>query len=162
MLRVLLEGLISGINYLTESKRDVVLNVRPHVQLDSYSCGAHSLASVLSYYGYETDEEEVAEAVNLTTDGCDENDIRRAIRAYGLRHRTMRRMSLRDIQRCIDKDQPIIVAPKDAHWSVVHGYGEKSIYVMDPAPTRALLRSSRRSLPQFLGSWNRWGIAVYE
>lgn len=162
MLKGLLEGLLAGFNYLTESSADVVLNVRPRVQLDHYSCGAQSLASILDYYDYEVDEDEVAEAIRLTRNGVDEHDIRAGIRAYGLRHRSMRRMKFADIQRCIDKEQPILVAPQDSHWSVIYGYGDDSIYVMDPSLGRAFYYAGRRELSAFLQTWNRWGIAVYE
>jgi ABC-type bacteriocin/lantibiotic exporter with double-glycine peptidase domain len=162
MVKGFLQGLLRRLYSFAESSDDVVLNIKPFVQLDDYSCGVQSLSSVLEYFGNDVDEDEVAEAAGLSRDGVDEWGIRSAIRQYGLRHRTMRRMKLADIQRCIDKDQPIIVAPQDTHWSVIYGYGEDSIYVMDPSLKKAFYFAGRRELGRFLDNWNRWGIAVYE
>lgn len=161
MLKRALEAVAHGVGRLRQSSDHMVLDVRPRLQVDGFSCGLQSLAAILDYHGFDVDLDELADDVGLTEDGCDENDMRKAIRAYGLKHRSMHRMSLRRLQTCIDDDEPVLVALNGGgHWSVAHGYGADCIYVMDPLPGRALVGGGRRSLDAFLESWDGWGIAV--
>jgi len=162
MLKAILETVARGLGGLHAGQDDVRLDIRPRLQLDDYSCGLQSLASILDYYDYAVDLDELADDIGLTEDGCDEDQIRRAIRAYGLKHRSMSRMSLAKIQQCIDDGEPILVAPNNGHWSVLYGYGEDSVYIMDPRVKQTFGRAGKNNLEQFLGSWNKWGIAVYE
>ena len=80
MLKKSVEAVAKVRAYLAESGHDTVLNVHPRHQLDGYSCGLQSLASVLDYYDFDVDLDELVDDIGLTEDGCDENQIRRAIR----------------------------------------------------------------------------------
>ena len=71
-------------------------------------------------------------------------------------------MTLARLQKCIDDEHPVLVAPRDSHWSVVYGYGNSVVYQMDPLPRRALLRAGKYDTTRFLDNWNRWGIEVFE
>jgi len=163
MLKALLEAASRGLNYISESSSDTVLNIHPRLQLDGYSCGLQSLASILDYYDYEVDLDELADDIGLTRDGCDEDQIRKAIRAYGLRYRTMNRAGMARLQGCIDRDHPVMVPiNNNGHWAVFYGYGPSSVYLMDPKPQRAFTGAGQRSREAFRKIWNGWGLEIYE
>ncbi|MCX5742999.1 MAG: cysteine peptidase family C39 domain-containing protein [Proteobacteria bacterium] len=69
MLKRALEGLAHGLGYLRQSSDDIVLDLRPRLQLDGHSCGLQSLAAILDYYDFEIDLEELADDLGLTDDG---------------------------------------------------------------------------------------------
>lgn len=162
MLKRTIEGVAQGIAYLRKSSDDVVLDLKPRLQLDGHSCGMQSLAAILDYYDFEIDYDDLEETIGLNEDGCDEDQLRKAIRAWGLKHRSIRRMTLSLVQECINNEHPLLVAPRGTHWSVIYGYGDGVIYLMDPLPGRALRRAGKYDAETFLGSWNRWGIEVFE
>ena len=66
MLKRAAEAFASSVAYLRESSDDIVLNLKPRLQLDGYSCGMQSLASVLDYYGREIDYADLAVTIGLT------------------------------------------------------------------------------------------------
>ncbi len=149
--------------FIAESSDDTVLGVRPHLQIDGYSCGLQSLASILDYYKFDVDLNELASDIGLTDDGCDEDQIRKAIRAYDLRHRTLRNVSIGKIQECIDRGHPVLVPiNNDGHWAVVYGYGDEKVYLMDPKPSKAFSDAGRITLEEFLSVWDGYGIEVME
>jgi len=162
MFKRIIEAAAGAVSWLTQASGDVVLDLSPRLQLDDYSCGVQSLAAILDYFDYEVDLDEVSAEVGLTRRGCDEYQLRRAIKAYGLRHRTMKNLTFAGIQRCIDDGAPILAAPNDTHWIVIRGYGADTIYVMDPTPSRAFAFGGAHNAEAFLSKWNRWGMAVGE
>lgn len=161
MLKSVIDGIARGIGYLAESRSDVVLNLHPRVQLDGYSCGLQCLASVLEYYDHDTDELEID--LGLTEEGADEDQLRTVIRSRGLRYRTHHKMSLERLQKCIDKDHPVILpVDDDRHWVVFYGYGRRGVYLMDPSIARAFSFAGQYTYQRFLRRWNGYGIEVYE
>lgn len=162
MLKRTIEAAARVYGRLRASGKDVVLPLRPRVQLDGYSCGMQSLAAILDYYGFEIDYDDLEATIGLTMVGSDENQLRAAIRAYGMKHRTWGRMSLNRLRTCIDRAHPVLVSVNAGrHWSVVYGYGDDSIYLMNPSLS-ALRHGGKRTEQAFAGYWDRWGIEAFE
>lgn len=162
MLKRTIEVAFEAHGYFRESSSDTVLNMKPRIQLDGYSCGMQSLAAVLDYYDFEIDYDDLAATIGLTKDGCDEIQLRRAIRAYDMKHRTWSRMSLKRLRTCIDNEHPVLVSVnKERHWSVVYGYGDGVIYLMNPSLS-AFKHGGKRTEEEFLDYWDtRWGMEVF-
>lgn len=162
MLKRTIEAAAGVYGRMRASDDDVVLSLRPRVQLDGYSCGMQSLAAILDYYGFEIDYLDLEATIGLTTAGSDEHQLRAAIRAYGMKHRTWGRMSLNRLRSCIDKKHPVLVSVNDdRHWSVVYGYGDDAIYLMNPSLS-ALRHGGKRTEQAFAEYWDRWGVEVFK
>ena len=64
------------------------------------------------------------------------------------------------LRACIDDDHPVMVpVDNDHHWSVVYGYGDDAIYLMDPS-LKSFAYGGKRTTEDFLDRWDRWGIEI--
>ncbi len=109
-------------------------------------CGPASLKMVLSYYGVEKTEKEVAELCQATAAlGTDATSLQRAAERLGFAAEVKNLSTFEDIQQWLDKKVPVIVnwftrgrpdddtsAMADGHYSVVVGLDAHSIYLQDP------------------------------
>ena len=123
------------------------LKVKPFQEtLNAGMCGPASLKILLSYYGIERDEKELADLCGTKKDlGTDDQGIKRAAESLGFKVKIKNNSSFKDIERWLDKDVPIIVNwftrgradytdadVPDGHYSVVCGIDDQSIYLQDP------------------------------
>ena len=109
-------------------------------------CGPASLKMVLSYYGVEKTEKELAELCGTDSDlGTSAEDLKRAAEQLGFTVEVKNDSTFDDIQRWLDKKVPVIVnwftrgridyndsEVPDGHLSVVVGLDDKNIYLQDP------------------------------
>lgn len=161
MLRGIVGDVLNALGRMTGDPDDIVLDVEMNLQFDKYSCGLQSLAAVMGYYDMVDTRAELEDALGLTRDGCDQDQMRGALRCYGLRHRTMRRGSIKTLTKAIKRHHPVVVAlDDDSHWGVVYGCGEGSIYLMDPSLGKALRFIGRSDADDFLDRWDGYGIEV--
>lgn len=162
VLKKAIEAASGVIGKLRRKEDDVVLDLKPRVQIDGHSCGMQSLAAILDYYGFSIDYDELEETIGLTEEGSDEDQLRSAIRAYGMKHKTWHRTSLDRLRACIDDEHPVLVpVNQDRHWCVVYGYGDGVVYLMNPSIS-AVKHGGKRSEKAFLNYWDsRWGIEVF-
>lgn len=124
-----------------------MLDVRPFQEtLYKGYCGPASLKIILSYYGTEKSEEELAKMTGADTKGeVDDVDIVRVAEALGFCAEVRNNASLDDIEGFLKKDVPVIVDwftrgrseypvsdVADGHYSVVIGLDESAVYVQDP------------------------------
>ena len=114
--------------------------------LNAGMCGPASLKILLSYYGLEKSEKELAKLCGANKDlGTDDHSIKRAAEKLGFKVEIKNNSNFKDIERWMDKGIPVIVDwftrgrmnytdadVPDGHYSVVCGIDNKNIYLQDP------------------------------
>lgn len=124
------------------------LNIEPFQEtLNSGYCGPASLKIILSYYGIDLDEEELAKRTNTTKElGTTAEDIKKVAEQLGFEVDIKNNSTLLDIEYWLQKNVPVIVDwftvgrtdyPEDiisasGHYSVVCGIDDTHIYLQDP------------------------------
>ena len=129
-----------------------ILDLEPFQEtLNAGMCGPASLKILLSYYGIEKSEEELANLCGTKKDlGTDDQGIKRAAESLGFKVEIKNNSDFSDIEKWLDKDAPVIVNwftcwnvgnkdfcslqsdVPDGHYSVVCGIDDQSIYLQDP------------------------------
>lgn len=124
-----------------------MLKVKPFQEtLNAGMCGPASLKIVLSYYGVDKSEKELAKLCGTDEDlGTDDKAIEKAAKSLGFKVKIKNNSSFKDIEKWLDKDVPVIVNwftrgrtdytdtdVCDGHYSVVCGIDNKNIYLQDP------------------------------
>lgn len=124
-----------------------MLKIKPFQEtLGADMCGPGSLKILLSYYGIEKNEKELAVMCGAKKD-IDANDqgLKRAAEKLGFEVKIQNNSSFEDIEKWLEKGVPVIVdwftrgrtdytdaKVPDGHYSVVVGLDEKYIYLQDP------------------------------
>ena len=112
-----------------------MLKVKP-VRQQMGLCGPASLKMVLSYYGTEVTESELAEATNCTPEkGVEIDDMRKGVEKYGYRGEVKDFAEFDDIKSSLEEGIPVIVAwfsEDDGHYSVVVDIDSENIRLIDP------------------------------
>lgn len=124
-----------------------MLNVKPFQEtLNASMCGPASLKIVLSYYGIEKNEEELAWLCEKDDElGTNDEGIKKAAEQCGFTVEIKSNSSFDDIENWLQKDVPVIVNwftrgrtdytdsdVADGHYSVVCGLDDEHIYLQDP------------------------------
>lgn len=124
-----------------------MLKVKPFQEtLNASMCGPASLKIVLSYYGIDKGEKELAKLCETDKDlGADDKAIEKAAKSLGFKVKIKNNSSFKDIEKWLDRDVPVIVNwftrgridytdadVSDGHYSVVCGIEDKNIYLQDP------------------------------
>lgn len=124
-----------------------LLEVSPFQEtLNSGMCGPASLKIILSYYGIEKSEKELAGLCETKKNlGTNDRGIKNAAESLGFKVKIKNKSNFKDIENWLDKEIPLIVnwftrgrrdysdeAVPDGHYSVVIGLDSKHIYLQDP------------------------------
>lgn len=124
-----------------------LLEIKPFQEtLHGSYCGPACLKMVLSYFGVEKTEAEVAKECGRDPSlGTDDISIKKAAERYGFKVEIQNEASFEDIQSWLDKKVPVIVdwftrgrsdyddsEVPDGHYSVVVGLDDENIYLQDP------------------------------
>jgi len=124
-----------------------ILNVKPFQETLYYSyCGPAALKILLSYYGIDKSEKELAKMAGWNKVlGIDEDGIKKAAEKFGFKVKIKNNSSFKDIGKWLKKGIPVIVdwftrgrndypesETADGHYSVVMGLDDKFIYLQDP------------------------------
>jgi len=127
--------------------KKIMLKVKPfQQQLNRSYCGPASLKILLSYYGIEKTEKELAKLTGWSRElGVGKKGIKSAAEQLGFKVKVKRNSNLKDIEKCLQKSVPVIVdwftrGGEDydnsniavGHYSVVMGLDDKYIYLQDP------------------------------
>lgn len=114
--------------------------------LNASMCGPASLKIVLSYYGVEKTEEELAVLCEKDDDlGTDDQSLKKAAEQLGFKVEIHNESTFEDIEEWLDRKVPVIVNwftrgrtdytdsdVSDGHYSVVMGLDDEYIYLQDP------------------------------
>jgi len=109
-------------------------------------CGPASLKILLSYYGIDKTEKELAEMAGWNKElGTDDKGIKAAAEQLGFKVEIKNNSSFEDIEKWLKKGIPVIVDwftrgrtdytdadVADGHYSVVAGLDDEFIYLQDP------------------------------
>ncbi len=124
-----------------------MLEVKPFQEtLNASMCGPASLKILLSYYGVEKTENELAEICHTSEDlGTDDQSLKQAAESLGFNVQIKNNSDFDDIEKWLAKDVPVIVNwftrgrtdytdsdVADGHYSVVVGLDDEYIYLQDP------------------------------
>ena len=137
----------------------VVLKGFPRsLQLDSFSCGAQSVFSILKYFGKAKSCRNTQKELHTTQDGTDLDNIRKLFKKRGLITKRINMPTIAKIKKAINNGWPLLISLyDDAHYSVIYGYGRNSIYMADPMALKSLCRIP---LKEFREDWDRWAMIV--
>ncbi|MEK9152797.1 MAG: cysteine peptidase family C39 domain-containing protein [Patescibacteria group bacterium] len=107
-----------------------------HVRQTPGLCGPASLRSLLSHFGKNFSEGELAKLCRATSeDGTDHDDMAGGVRALGFEPVVKSEASFEDLRSFVDLDVPVIVGWWSAdgdHFSVVYDIEGDTIWMMDP------------------------------
>ena len=127
--------------------KNKLLNIKPFQEKLNYSyCGPATLKILLSYYGIDKTEKQLAKMAGWDKDlGIDDKGIKRAAEALDFKVKIKNNSSFKDIEKWLEKDIPVIVnwftrgrndysdsETADGHYSVVMGLDDEFIYLQDP------------------------------
>ncbi len=126
---------------------NIILKVKPFQEkLYHGYCGPATLKILLSYYGIDKTERELAKMAGWNKDlGIDDEGIKATAVALGFRVKIKNNSSFKDIEIWLEKGVPVIVdwftrgrgdypdsETADGHYSVVMGLDDRFIYLQDP------------------------------
>ena len=138
-----------------------ILDVPKIKQLRGEYCAVASLNMVLSYYGYEIAQKELANFFHdpecIKDEGVFYKDVAFAAGSLGFKAEEYYNFTLENIINCIDNGTPIIArgkshtSPRCRHFRVIKGYetNPSYVYVNDPYYTRR----NRFSYDTFRSLW---------
>lgn len=124
-----------------------ILKIKPFQETLFHSyCGPATLKILLSYYGINKTEKELAKMAGWDKDlGIDDKGIKQAVEMLGFKVKIKNNSSFKDIESWLNKSIPVIVnwftrgradypdsETADGHYSVVAGLNDKFIYLQDP------------------------------
>ncbi|MBI3485953.1 C39 family peptidase [Candidatus Daviesbacteria bacterium] len=166
----------------------IMLNVKPFQEtLFQSLCGPAALKIVLSYFGVEKSEGELAKLCGTTkTLGTDDKSLKKVAESLGFNVEIKNLSTFEDIQSWLNKKVPVIVdwftrgrtdyddsIVAVGHYSVVCGLDNEYIYLQDPeiGKIRKLKREDFLAVwfdftQEFIKSWDemiiRQIIAIYK
>ncbi len=133
------------------------------IQLDGYSCGAKSTYTILRYYRISCTTKSVERTLKTTYNGTSVKNILRVLRQKGLSCKEVDKAKLSQIREAIDNGSPVLISVFDGwHYSVVYGYSDSHIFVMNPSLDVTDMGSVWNAVPRrrFADIWDHWGIIV--
>jgi len=139
----------------------VLPNFPRSIQLDGYTCGAKSTYMVLRYFGKRCTPSFVEAELGTTYAGTPRAAIKRVLRTHGLRIHVNTNMSLRDLKSAINAGCPVIVRLYEGwHYSVIYGYSDRHIFVMNPSLGEMGSVCCAVGLDEWHQIFDRWGVVV--
>ncbi len=139
----------------------VLPNFPRSIQLDGYTCGAKSTYMVLRYFGKRCTPASVEAELGTTYAGTPRTTIKRVLRKHGFRIRVNTDMSLRDLKAAVAAGCPVIVRLYDGwHYSVVYGYSDKHVFVMNPSLGEMGSVGCAIRFAEWRSMFDRWGLVV--
>jgi len=122
--------------YRRTPKHAIKIDLPNVAQRTDYTCGASVLQAICAYFGVGPDDEaDYERLMAMPKTGADPIHITTAATALGLAVHEFRPMTIRQLERCLDKRRPVILmlqAWDEGHYVVAVGYDADVIYVEDP------------------------------
>lgn len=113
-----------------------MIKLKPFKQSRGY-CGPASLKMILSFYGINKSEKELAKLTKASRDkGCSEIDIVKIAKKFGFKAHIKKNSSIIELKELTMKGIPVVVdwfSPlENGHYSVVVGFERDKIIIADP------------------------------
>lgn len=129
------------------------------IQLDTYSCGVHSVAMIVHHFGDKTPFATLKRELRCTPDkGTSVKAMIDAFRTRELGVAHLSNMRFSELRSWLDKGRLVLVHLDGDHFGVVHGYDAEWVYLADPSLLRLL--GTKMSHKAFRKRWTNWGLAV--
>lgn len=137
----------------------------PHrLQGFDYDCGPTAVMTILHYFGYKVNEQQVIEALNTTQEGTSAEEIEEGLRKFGMEFKNVH--SIEEIDKYLEMGYPVLVCsqidPREWHYSVLVSRRGEDYITSDP------LEIGLASIPVsvFDQIWleedgSKWGVAVF-
>jgi hypothetical protein len=119
-------------------RREVMLNITPYVQTNSYACAAIAGWTVIKAFFPEEGrlrfKDFYAKVKPHALSGTTEARLVRALAAFGMQPRARVRLTIKQMETQIRKGRPVIVGVNNpgsecGHYCVVYGFSKKDILV---------------------------------
>jgi ABC-type bacteriocin/lantibiotic exporter with double-glycine peptidase domain len=146
-----------------QGDKSVVLPNFPRtIQLSGWTCGARCVYSILRSKGRRCTVESVERELRTDWEGTDVTDVRKVFLKHRLKFIEKKHCRLPDVRKAIDDGNPVLISVNQgSHYSVVFGYSNAHIYVMNPAvfggSGSIFCRVPRKDFADF---WDHWCIIV--
>lgn len=129
------------------------------IQLDSYSCGVHSVAMILHHLGDRTPFRKLRKELACSPEnGTTVNAMLRAFRTRGFSVRRECQMSIRSLKKELEQKNLVLAHVDGNHFVVVHDFTKEHIFVADPSLVRLL--GPKQTQGAFRKRWASWGLIV--
>jgi predicted double-glycine peptidase len=136
-------------------------------QTFDFDCGAKALQTVMAYYGVETREDELMEALGTGEEGTPVSRMIEVAQQHGFHVEAGEHWKLRDVKRFVDHGDPVIVLLQawadrymslkkwrkdydDGHYAILIGHARGVLLFEDPASFRRTWLRER----EFLARWH--------
>lgn len=133
-------------DYVRIPKKAIMIDLPNATQVTDYTCGASALLAICSYFGVGPEDEwDFEQEMAMPATGADPIHITTAAKKYGLEVKEYRPMTIKQLEKCLDKGRPVILMLQawgdgnyddvwtDGHYVVAIGYDDERIYVEDPS-----------------------------
>jgi apolipoprotein N-acyltransferase len=144
---------VDSVNAFAGSKESLHKNTSDILfkQAQKNTCGPATLAYLLSYYGFETTEDEVLKHVNLTHDGTTMLDMKNAVEHYGFSA-----TGYKENYAALQKEAlPVIAYINNSHYVVMLKVMPDKVVLFDPA-----IGNIAVSKPGFISIWNGYLLSL--
>jgi len=130
----------------------MILDFNRNIQRNNFTCGHRSVFGIAKHFGLVewTDVKRISKELGIyESDGTTNAEIKKLIRAVGLRYRTIENLTERKIRNCINKGYPILCSiDNEKHWSVIKGIDLENIYMNDSS----IIRTQKHSIDDFISN----------
>jgi len=146
----------------TPAADEVILDLKPYSQIDSFSCGATAGFSVVKTFKPRAKFETFYATVNPHPEnGTSTTRLIKGLRSSGVHVSARSRLSYRELIRQIDGGSPVIVVITNygadvAHWCVAYGFGTDHVVLSSNGIP--WIHRKRYPKKEFLKIWDRSGL----
>ena len=137
----------------------IIPKIKKSYQRDNYSCGVHSVKSIVDYCGKHYSLKYIKKMLKTTPDkGTNQTAIEKFFKRKNISYKINTYASLRDIEKELKATHPVLVALDECeHWVVIVGFSKTCLYILDSSN---YIINKRISKQKFLKYWDRWIMSV--
>lgn len=137
----------------------IIPNIYKSIQRDSYSCGVHSVKSIIRYCDKSYSLKFIKRLLNTTVEkGTNQTSIENFFRKIGIRYKINTSASLKNIEEELVQMRPVLITVDDCeHWVVIYGYTNSYFYVLDSANYICNKRILKKRLNKW---WDHWMMSI--
>jgi len=145
---------------------EVTLDLPGYMQINSYCCGAVTVAMVVKYFWPQVSFGQIYASVNPSPEcGAGRTAVARALRTCGVRVSRQHRLTFEQLCSAIDQNRPILAAIHNQgaeadHWVVVYGYGRRPDRVFIASNGLPWFSGNRMARREFEGVWTPRGNGI--
>ena len=149
-----------------KGQKEVTLDVPGYIQLNSYCCGAVTVAMVVKYFRPQMSFGQIYATVNPSPEcGAGRTSVARALRTCGVRASRQHKLTFEQLCLAIGQGRPVLVAIHNPgaeadHWVVVYGCGRRPDQVFIASNGLPWFRSNRVARREFERIWMPRGNGI--